>query len=343
MKAAVFTEQGGPEVLRYVDTDTPTVSETDVLLRVHAAALNRLDLKAREGRPEVAPYPHISGLDVAGEIVDSGRDVTGWQVGDRAVVYPVLSCGTCDFCQGDDQALCEEQRVFGFQTQGGFAEYVAVPASNLARLPAAADMTLAAALPCAYLTAWRMVVTVARLRHLETVLIHSAGSGVGSAALQISRYLGARVIATASADDKLAAAADMGAARVVNYRREDVCPAAPDETDGRGVDVVVDTVGADTWETSLRATAKNGRVVTCGVTSGAIAEMNIRYLYQRQISVHGSVMGGKSELESVLGLAAQGVLEPRIAQVLPLSDIRAAHEALESRALFGKVVLSVAP
>lgn len=341
MKAAMFRTQGGPDVLDYADTETPAPDPSEVLLRVHAAALNRLDLMARTGRPEVAPYPHISGLDVAGEVADVGRDVTGWRVGDRAVVYPVLSCGTCEFCLADDQALCEEQRVFGFQTQGGFAEYVAVPASNLARLPAAADMTLAAALPCAYLTAWRMVMTVAKVRRGETVLIHSAGSGVGSAVLQICHHVGARVIATASADDKLTAATDMGAARAVNYRREDVGEAALAETDGRGVDVVVDTVGADTWETSLQATAKNGRVVTCGVTSGALTEMNIRYLYQRQISVHGSVMGGKAELRSVLALAARGVLEPRIARVLPLSEIRAAHEALESRALFGKVVLSV--
>lgn len=341
MKAAVFTEQGGPEVLRHVEVSTPTIDDGEVLLRVHAAALNRLDLKAREGRPEVTPYPHIGGLDVAGEVVDVGHGVDGWRPGDRAVVYPVLSCGECDLCLSDDQALCAEQRVFGFQTQGGFAEYAAVPAVNLARLPASADMCVSAALPCAYLTAWRMVVTVAKMKRGETILIHSAGSGVGSAALQISRYIGARAIVTASADVKLAAATDMGAVRAVNYRREDVAQAALAATNGRGADVVVDTVGADTWETSLRSAAKNGRIVTCGVTSGALTEMNIRYLYQRQISIHGSVMGGKAELGSVLGLAAQGILKPAIAAVMPLSDIRAAHEALESRALFGKVVLSV--
>ncbi len=342
MKAAVFTAQGGVDVLTYEDVETPTPGEGEVLLRVHAAALNRLDLKAREGRPEVAPYPHISGLDVAGEVADVGEGVIGWEAGDRAVVYPLLSCGVCDLCTSGDAALCEQQRVFGFQTQGGFAEYVAVPSKNLCRLPDSADMRSFAALPCAYLTAWRMVMTVARLAEGDTILIHSAGSGVGSAALQMCQHVGARAIVTASADAKLAAALDMGAARAVNYRNEDVADVVQQETGGRGVDVVVDTVGADTWETSLRSAAKNGRVVTCGVTSGAITEMNIRYLYQRQISIHGCVMGGMSELRSILALAAAGRLTPVIADVMPLRDIRAAHQALESRTLFGKIVLDVA-
>ncbi len=342
MKAAVFTDQGPVDVLTYEDVETPIPGAGEALLRVHAAALNRLDLKAREGRPEVAPYPHISGLDVAGEVAEVGERVTGWEVGDRAVVYPLLSCGVCDLCTSDDAALCEEQRVFGFQTQGGFAEYVAVPVENLCRLPASADMRAFAALPCAYLTAWRMVMTVARLARGESILIHSAGSGVGSAALQMSQHVGARAIVTASADDKLAAALEMGAARAVNHRNEDVADVVQQETGGRGVDVVVDTVGADTWETSLRSAAKNGRVVTCGVTSGAVTEMNIRYLYQRQISIHGCVMGGMSELRSILALASAGSLTPVIADVMPLRDIRAAHTALESRALFGKIVLDVA-
>ncbi|MBT3268225.1 zinc-binding dehydrogenase [Candidatus Poribacteria bacterium] len=342
MKAAIFSDQGGPEVLRYEDVETPSVGDGEVLLRVFAAALNRLDLKAREGRPEVAPYPHIGGLDVAGEIVDVGPGVERSRVGDRVVVYPVISCGSCDLCLAGDQALCDEQRVFGFQTQGGFAEYVAAPAANVVTVPASSDMRAFAALPCAYLTAWRMVVTVAKLQADEVILIHSVGSGVGSAALQISRYLGARAVVTAGTDEKLGAAIDMGAERALNYHREDVTQAALAATDGRGVDVVVDTVGADTLETSLRSAAKNARLVTCGVTSGAVTELNIRYLYQRQISVRGCVMGGKSELGSIVALAAQGVLRPIVADVMPLRDIRAAHEALESRTRFGKVVLSVA-
>ena len=341
MKAAVFSEQGGPDVLRYQDVETPTTGEDEVLLRVCAAALNRLDLKAREGRPEVAPYPHIGGLDVAGEIVDVGPDVDGRRIGERIVVYPVISCGACDLCLSGDQALCDEQRVFGFQTQGGFAEYVAAPAANAIPVPPSADPQAFAALPCAYLTAWRMVVTVAKLRASEAILIHSAGSGVGSAALQISRYIGARAVVTAGTDEKLAAAIDMGAERAVNYRREDVTQATLAATDGRGADVVVDTVGADTWETSLQSAAKNARVVTCGVTSGAVTELNIRYLYQKQISAHGCVMGGKAELVAIVGLAAQGILRPVVSDVMPLREIRAAHEALESRTRFGKIVLAV--
>lgn len=342
MKAAIFKEQGGVDTLVYEDVPEPIPSDDEVLIRARAAALNRLDIKAREGRPEVAPMPHIGGLDVVGDIVALGRGVDGWRVGDRVVVYPLVSCGRCDLCAQGDNALCAEQRVFGFQTQGGFSEYAVAPASNMVRLPADADPIRIAAMPTVYLTAWRMLVSRARLIRNETVVIHSVGSGVGSAALRIAVMLGARVIATAGSDAKLARAQQAGAEAVVNYRTTNAAEAVLDFSDGRGVDVVVETVGADTWETSLAVVAKNGRIVTCGVTSGSVAPMNIRALYQRQTTILGSVLGSRAELETVVALALDGRLEPDVARVLPLSAIREAHLALEDRSLYGKVVLTIA-
>ncbi|GIX06288.1 MAG: hypothetical protein KatS3mg115_0691 [Candidatus Poribacteria bacterium] len=203
MKAGIFHRQGGPEVLCYEEVPDPTPGPGEVLLRVLASAVNRLDLKAREGRPEVWPMPHIGGLDVVGEVAALGAGVEGWRPGERAVVYPILSCGRCALCRRGDNALCPEQRVFGFQTQGGFAELAVAPAKNLIRIPPTADPIRLAAVPTVYLTAWRMLVGRAGLKAGETVLIHSIGSGVGSAALQIARYLGAQVIGTASSDAKL--------------------------------------------------------------------------------------------------------------------------------------------
>lgn len=341
MKAAIFREQGGVDVLRYEDVRDPVPDDGEVLIRVRAAALNRLDLNAREGRPEVEPMPHIGGLDVVGDVCEPGRGVERWRAGDRVVVYPLVSCGRCPLCRQGDNALCAEQRVFGFQTQGGFAEYATVPESNLVRLPATADPILLAAMPTVYLTAWRMLVTRARLKRGETVLIHSVGSGVGSAALRIAVLLGARVVVTAGTDAKLEKARERGAEIAVNYHSTHVPSVVKDATHGNGVDVVVDTVGAATWETSLAVVAKNGRIATCGVTSGSVAPLNIRYLYQRQATILGSVLGNRSELETVVALTLDGRLKPDVAQVLPLSAIQDAHRALEDRNLYGKVVLTV--
>lgn len=342
MKAAIFHEQGDVNVLRYEEVVDPVPSRGEVLLRVRAAALNRLDLRARQDRPEVFPMPHIGGLDVVGDVEALGPGVEGYRIGERVIVYPVISCGRCSFCRRGDNALCAEQRVFGFQTQGGFAEYGVVPVSNLIRLPVDADPIRLAAMPTVYLTAWRMLVTRAHLRRGETLLIHSVGSGVGSAALRIGRFLGARVFVTASSEEKLEKAKVLGAELALNYRTEDVLTRLRDATDGYGVDVVVDTVGTATWEMSLALVAKNGRVVTCGVTSGAIASLNIRALYQRQVTLLGSTLGSRAELETIVALALSGRLEPDIACVLPLSAIREAHRALEERTLYGKVVLCVA-
>jgi NADPH2:quinone reductase len=237
--------------------------------------------------------------------------------------------------------LCESQRVLGFQTQGGFAEYTVLPAANLIPLPDNADMHVLAAVPTAYATAWRMLATRARVEPNDWVLVHSAAGGVGTAAVQIARFLGAQVIGTVGSAAKLDVVRRIGANHVLDYHTDDAAELVADLTHGHGAQVVVDTVGSDTWQTSLACVGKNGRVVTCGVTSGPIAETNIRHLYQRQVSVMGSVLGGVAELRTVLNLTTLGALTPHIHKALPLSEIRRGHELLESREVVGKIVLDV--
>ncbi len=339
MRAAVFAEHGGPEVLCVEETPQPVLKPDEALIKVEAAALNRLDLAARAGRPEVEPMPHIGGLDVVGTVAETGADVQNVQPGDRVAVYPILSCRNCGLCASGDSALCPRQRVYGFQTQGGFAEYCAAPAVNLERVSPLADAAETAALPTAYLTAWRMLVRNARLKRGERVLIHSIGGGVGMAALDIARYLGARVIGTAGADAKIETALNAGAEAVVNYRKESAAERVMQFTEGEGCDVVVDVIGEATWEISLQCAAVNGRIVTAGVTSGSVAPTNIRHFYQRQLTAMGSVVGGQAEFRTLLALASSGFLRPVVARRFALDEIRAAHEALESRACVGKVVI----
>ena len=283
--------------------------------------------------------PHIGGLDVVGIVADA-NGASNIADGDRAAVYPILSCRICRLCASGDAALCPEQRVFGFQTQGGFAEYCAAPAKNLERVSPNADAAETAALPTAYLTAWRMLARNARLQPGEWVLIHSIGGGVGMAALDIARYLGARTVGTGSSDEKLREALAAGAEAVVNYRKEDAAERVMEITGGRGADVVVDVIGEATWQMSLDCAAVNGRVVAAGVTSGPIAPTNIRRFYQKQLTAVGSVIGGQAEFRTLLALAANGKLRPRVARTFPLEEIRAAFEALESRLFAGKIAVA---
>ena len=339
MRAVRFHRPGGVEVLQYEEVDLPTIGPRDVLVRVHACGVNRLDLKAREGRPEVAPMPHILGSDVAGEIVEAGAEVTHLAVGQRVVVYPCFACGVCEDCLLGDDPLCDHQKVFGFQTQGGYAEFAAAPATHVLPLPSKLAYQAAAALPIAYLTAWRMLMTHAKLQPGETVLVHAAGSGVGSAALQIAKLVEARSFTTAGTDAKLAKAAELGASVLINYQREDFAKVVLEQTDGRGVDVVLEHVGEATWAKSLAVLAKRGRLVSCGVTAGNMGQINIRKMYQKQWQIMGSALGNRAELMALLGVAGDGKLEPVIDSVLPLKDAAQAHQRMMDRKQFGKIVL----
>ena len=271
MKAIVFSEQGGTEVLRYTDVPKPTLGTNEVLVNVEACAVNYLDLHARRDRPEIAAKlsrgdtPHILGSDIAGTIAEVGDMGCSVAVGDRVVLAPCIPCGVCRDCHRGAENLCDTQELIGFQTNGGYAEYVKVPAQNAIQIPDTLSFINAAAMPIAYLTAWHMLMTRAQLRPADDVLILGVGGGVGSAGLQIAKLTGARVFATASSDEKLARAREMGADITINYKDIDFSEVVLDATDGRGVDVVLEHVGAATWEQSIASLAKKwkARLLWC--------------------------------------------------------------------------------
>jgi NADPH:quinone reductase-like Zn-dependent oxidoreductase len=339
MKAVRFHEHGGVDVLRYEDAPDPAPAPGEAVVRVRACALNHLDLWQRRGMERVRiPFPHISGADVAGDVVDSRASGIG--VGTPVMVQPGLSCGRCRECLDGRDNECAGYSVLGYMTDGGYAELVKIPAVNLVPLPPGVDFVLAAAFPLTFLTAWHMLLTRARLRHGETVLVVAAGSGVGQAAIQIAKLHGAQVIATAGNDGKLARAREIGADAVVNHHTDDVAKHAREFTRGRGVDIVVEHVGQATWERSVKSLARGGRLVTCGATTGWQAGIDLRFLFGRQLSLLGSYMGTKGELLSAVPLFLAGRLRPAIDRVYPLAEAAAAQARLEAAGQFGKIVLT---
>ena len=339
MKAVRFHEHGGPEVLRYESAPDPVPRPGWVVVRVRACALNRLDLWQRRGLERVTiPFPHISGADIAGEVLDVGESVAGVNVGERVMLQPGLSCGACAECLAGDDNYCRQYDVLGYQSDGGYGERVAVPAANLIDLPAHIDFVQAAAFPVTFLTAWHMLVTRARVRAGETVLVLAAGSGVGQAAIQVAKRAGARVIATASGD-KHDRARMLGADETIDHYAEDIAARTRVLTGGRGADVVIEHVGQATWDRSVRALARGGRLVTCGATTGHQGAIDLRVLFAKQISLLGSYMGSKAELRRVADLFFRGEIAPVVDRTFPLSEAGQAHRHLESSSQFGKVVL----
>ncbi|HXG15392.1 MAG TPA: zinc-binding dehydrogenase [Calidithermus sp.] len=343
MKALAFNEFGGADRLRWQDVPDPRIGPGQVLLRVRACALNHLDIFVREGLPALnTPLPFWTGCDIAGEVAEVGPGVEGVRAGERVVVNPSLSCGRCEFCIAGDDCLCPRYGIIGEHVPGGLAEYVAVPAANLLRLPDHIGWEDGASFMLTNMTAWRMVVTQARVRPGEDVLILGVGGGVSSAALQIAKLCGARVIVTSSSDDKLARARALGADVGLNYAREDWARAVRDLTGKRGVDVVIENVGAATWKQSLRALRKGGRLVTCGATTGPIGETDIRVVFWNQISIIGSTMATRKEFHDVMRLCFAGRLRPIVDQVLPVQEGAEAQRRMEKAQQFGKIVLRVA-
>jgi NADPH:quinone reductase-like Zn-dependent oxidoreductase len=340
MKAVRFHQHGGADVLRYEDAPDPVAAAGEALVRVRACALNHLDLWQRRGIERVRiPMPHISGADVSGELVDPGT--TGLAAGTAVMVQPGVSCGRCAACLDGRDNECPSYTVLGYMNDGGYAQYVHVPAANIIPLPDGVDWVAAAAFPLTFLTAWHMLVTRARLRHGEDVLVIAAGSGVGQAAVQVARLLGARVIATAGSDEKLARARDLGVQHALDHHADDLPARVRELTGGRGVDVVVEHVGTATWERSLRCLARAGRLVTCGATSGWHAGIDLRVLFSRQLSLLGSYMGTKGELLRMVPEFLAGRLRPVIDAVFPLDRAAAAQERLEKAQQFGKIVLKI--
>jgi NADPH:quinone reductase-like Zn-dependent oxidoreductase len=342
MKAIVYSEHGGPEVLRYTDAPEPQIGADEVLVRVRACALNHLDLWLRKGIPGMPiPLPHIPGSDIAGEVAKVGEKVINVKVDARVMLQPGISCGQCAKCLAGDDNFCRSYTLFGERVEGGCAEYVKSPAVNVVPIPEKLSFEEAAAFPLVSLTAWHMLITRAGLKPTETVLVLGAGSGVGGAAIQIAKAAGARVIATAGSEEKLAKAREWGADAEINHSTQEIAVEVKRLTDRRGVDVVFEHVGQATWEQGIRSLTPGGRLVTCGATTGYDGKLDIRYLFTRQLSILGSFMGSKAELFCALELLRRGQLKPVIDVVMSLDQCAAAHKRLESREQFGKIVLRV--
>jgi NADPH:quinone reductase-like Zn-dependent oxidoreductase len=344
MNAVIIPRHGGPEVLHYTQTPDPRPGPNEVLVRVRACALNHLDLWMRKGIPgRQIPLPLIPGSDIAGEVAEAGSHVKNVKTGEKIVISPGISCGHCAACAAGQDNRCRDYTILGYGKNGGYAEYVAVPAVNVMPMPADLSFEQAAAIPLVFVTAWHMLVRRAELLPGEEVLIWGAGSGVGTAAIQIAKLIGARVIATAGSDAKLAKARELGADETINHNIEPalVSRKVRDMTKRRGVDVVFDHVGVATWDQSIASLATGGRLVTCGATTGYEAQLDLRYLYSRQLSLLGSWMGSRAELHTILKLVGEKRLHPVVDRVFPLVEAAKAHERLESREAFGKVVLSV--
>jgi NADPH:quinone reductase-like Zn-dependent oxidoreductase len=340
MRAAIFHETGGPEVVRIEDVPTPKPGPGEVLVRVKAAAMNHLDLWIRRGLPIDTTMPHIGGSDIAGVVAEVGEGVDGSRVGERVIVNPSLWDGTCEWCRRGEESMCAAFRIQGEHTNGGFAEYVAAAADHVYRLPDGYAFEDAAALPISYMTAWRALHTRARLQAGEDVLVLGASGGTAIAAVQIAAAIGARVFAVTSGAENVERLRGLGAAFVYDRSNEDWSAAVHRDTFKRGVDVVVENVGVATWKGSMRALAQGGRLVTYGATTGPKVEIDVRALFWKHLSVLGTTMASKAEFEAMLQAAFSGRIRPVIDTVMPLDHARAAHERLEAGGQFGKIVLT---
>jgi len=338
MKAVRFHQQGGLEVLKYEIAPDPKPDTEEVLLRVRAASVNHVDLWVRT-LYQVASFPHIPGSDAAGEIVELGHGVSNFSVGDRVVVYPGIPCGHCEYCLAGEDSACLNFGIFGVKTDGAYAELTVAKASNLLPIPNGISCEEAAAFPVTYITAWHSLITRAGLRAGETVLIHGAGSGVGTAAIQIAKLAGAKVIATSGSKEKREKAKSMGAEEALDYHYVKWPEKVRELTGGRGVEVVFDFIGPATFTGSIASLAKLGRLVSCGATTGADINFDLRNLYSRQISIIGAMLGSRAEFVLLLRLLADGELKPVIDRVMPLSEAAEAHRLMEQAGQFGKIVL----
>ena len=387
MKAIFFNRHGGPDVLQWGDVPTPTPGPNEVLIQVKACALNHLDIWIRMGIPGISvTLPHILGADVAGVIESVGPNVSNWKPGQKVLVAPGISCGNCPHCQAGNDHLCDAYDILGQKSNGGYAEYVKVPAANLLPFPDPLTFEEAASIPLVFLTAWHMLVTNGNIQKGQTVLIHAGGSGVGIAAIQIAKLKGAHVITTVGSPEKAKKANALGADEVINYREAMGNPAKENKdfpsplgrpfaeltapgvagplmrgqgegteqlhqhtnfhqevmriTNNRGVDLAVDHIGQETFEKSLMSLAKGGKLLTCGATSGRQIQFDLRTLFGRNITIHGSRMGKKKGLQDVLMHVKAGQLKPVIDSVYPLKDAPQAHTKMEERKNFGKIILT---
>lgn len=340
MKAVVFHEHGGTDKLIYEEAPKPELGPGEVLVKVKACALNHLDIWVREGIPAYRiKLPHISGSDVSGEVAEIAPDVKGFTVGQKVVVFPGVSCLHCPNCLAGLDNMCETYTILGAGVDGGYAEFAKVKSINVIPMPEGLTFEEAAAFPLTFLTAWHMLITRAGLKPGETALVLAAGSGIGSAAVQIAKLTGAKVIATVGDDAKVRKAKELGADEIINYTKEDFSRRAKELTGGKGVDVVFEHVGPATWEKSILSLGKTGRLVICGGTTGPSVQVDLRYIFSRQLSIFGSMMGTHREFLEVVKLVGEKRLRPVVHAKFPLKEARQAQELMLSRNYFGKIVL----
>ncbi|HIA01681.1 MAG TPA: alcohol dehydrogenase [Myxococcales bacterium] len=338
MKAAIIRAHGDLDAVQIEEIEAPVAGPNEALVQVRACALNHMDLWARKGIPGFNfPLPLIPGCDISGTVVSAPNLEPGTEV----VIQPGVSCGDCADCIGQNDHLCSKFGILGETQNGGCAEFVTVPADNLVVKPQNLSFAEAAAYPLTFLTAWHMVVTRCRIKEGEWILVHAAGSGVGSAAVQIARLHGARIIATAGSEEKCQRARELGAELAINYRDDSQWPRTLYKyTQKRGVDIVFEHVGAATFEGSIRSLTPGGRLVTCGATTGGEVTLNLQRLFIKNLSILGSTMGTKAELHTITKHVAKGELVPMVDRILPLAQIHEAHRALEAREAFGKIVVT---
>jgi NADPH:quinone reductase-like Zn-dependent oxidoreductase len=339
MKAVRIHQFGGPEVLIYEDIAHPQPRKDQVLVNVRACALNHLDIWVRKGLPGVK-LPHILGSDVAGEVVEVGEYVAAFKTGQRVLLAPMHYCGHCAKCVTGLQNQCREFTVLGNGVDGGNCELIAVPAANVTPIPDSLDFNQAASVPLVFLTAWHMLVGRAGIRPGQTVLVLGASSGVGIAAIQIAKFFHCRVITTAGDETKLEKGRELGADFGINHYKQKISEEVRKITNKEGVDIVVEHVGAATWDESVKSLKIGGTLVTCGATTGPNVALDLRHLFARQLTLLGSYMGTMGELHEVLRHVFAGRLNPVVDRVFPLSELRAAHEYLERSQMFGKIVVN---
>ncbi len=341
MKAARIHAHGGPEVLHLEDAPDPICPPDGVLIEVKAASVNHLDVFVRRGMPGIkVPFPKIVGADAAGVVKLVGPLTKRVQPGQRVTVNPGVQCCQCEYCTSGRGSMCLTYNLIGEHSDGAYAQLIAVPERNVHVIPDAMSFEEAAAYPLVFLTAWSMLVTKARVKAGDDVLVLAAGAGVGTACVQIAKMCGARVFATASTDEKLEKCRKLGADVLINYKEKPFDAEIRRLTEKRGVDVVVDYVGKDTWQQSLRSLRRGGRLVTCGATTGFDPTEDLRHIFYRQVEILGSTMGSMAEFAEVTRCVFRGQLKPVIDRVLPLSEAAEAHRLVEARAPFGKIILT---
>ena len=340
MKAAFFKEHGGADKLLYDDYRDPVAEAGEVVVRVRACALNQVDMLLLDGRfPPPEGLPHVNGCEVAGTVETTGAGVKGLSPGQRVVIFPGFACGACEYCLRGERTVCVRYGYLGAHKDGGYAERVKVPAANVVPLPDTISFEAAAAVPLAMLTSWRALVTQAGVRPGQTVLVQAAGSGVGSAAIQIARLCGARVITTVGSDDKIEFARGLGAEHVVNYRTQDFVEAVKAWTGKRGVDVVIEHIGGETFERSVYALTRLGTLVTIGSHDTHWGRLDLRHVYSKNLRVIGTNLGSLPEFRTMLAHVADGRLRPVIDRTYPLSEARAAVQYVLDRRNRGKVLV----